>query len=135
MVSGIGQAGKLPHYTQATCSTSCTAGPCRPPWGPRSPTPELIVIAESGDGDAYGEGGNHWMHAMRRNHDITYLVHDNQVYGLTKGQTSPTSDPDFVTKSTPYGRRSPSTRLPIAIACDASFVARSFAGDPTIWRR
>jgi 2-oxoglutarate ferredoxin oxidoreductase subunit beta len=90
---------------------------------------DLKVIAFSGDGDGYGEGGNHFIHAARRNHDITYLVHDNQIYGLTKGQTSPTSDFGFVTKTTPQGAPPPFNPLSIAIAAGATFVARSFAGD------
>ncbi|GAJ09668.1 unnamed protein product, partial [marine sediment metagenome] len=91
--------------------------------------PELIVIAVSGDGDAYGEGGNHFIHAMRRNHDITYLVHNNQVYGLTKGQASPTSDAGFVTKTTPYGAATPINPIALAVVTGASFVGRGFAGD------
>ena len=70
------------------------------------------MIAESGDGDGYGEGGNHWLHAMRRNHDITYLVHDNQIYGLTKGRRPPTSDCGFVTRTTPQGAPLPINPLP-----------------------
>jgi 2-oxoglutarate ferredoxin oxidoreductase subunit beta len=91
--------------------------------------PELTVIAEGGDGDAYGEGGNHFMHAMVRNVDFTYLVHDNQVYALTKGQASPTSDSGFVTKTTPGGAHEPLNPLAVAIAANASFVARGYAGD------
>jgi 2-oxoglutarate ferredoxin oxidoreductase subunit beta len=90
---------------------------------------DLTVIAISGDGDGYGEGGNHFVHAARRNHDITYLVHNNQIYGLTKGQTSPTSDIGFVTKTTPQGAPPPINPLTLAIAAGATFVARSFAGD------
>ena len=87
------------------------------------------MIAEGGDGDGYGEGGNHFLHAMVRNVDFTYLVHDNQVYALTKGQASPTSEPGFVTKTTPGGTREPLNPLAIAIAANASFVARGYAGD------
>jgi 2-oxoglutarate/2-oxoacid ferredoxin oxidoreductase subunit beta len=131
MVSGIGQAGKLPHYARGVNILNELHGrPVPAAIGARMSNPDLIVIAESGDGDAYGEGGNHWMHAMRRNHDITYLVHDNQVYGLTKGQASPRSDAGFITKSTPYGAPEPINPIAVAIACKASFVARSFAGDP-----
>jgi 2-oxoglutarate/2-oxoacid ferredoxin oxidoreductase subunit beta len=131
MVSGIGQAGKLPHYTHGVNILNELHGrPIPAAIGARIANPDLIVIAESGDGDAYGEGGNHWMHAMRRNHDITYLVHDNQVYGLTKGQASPRSDAGFVTKSTPYGAPDPINPVAVAIACHASFVARGFAGNP-----
>ncbi len=104
MVSGIGQAGKLPHYTRANILNELHGRPIPAAIGAKIANPELTVIAESGDGDGYGEGGNHWIHAMRRNHDITYLVHNNQIYGLTKGQTSPTSDYGFITRITPEGR-------------------------------
>ena len=82
---------------------------------------ELTVMAEGGDGDGFAEGGNHFLHAMRRNIDITYLVHNNQVYGLTKGQTSPTSELGYVSKTTPVVRRTlPSTRssLPLPPTAD-----------------
>jgi 2-oxoglutarate ferredoxin oxidoreductase subunit beta len=129
MVSGIGQAGKLPHYTKCNVFNSLHGRPIPPAIGAKIANPGLIVIAVSGDGDAYGEGGNHFLHAMRRNHDITYLVHDNQVYGLTKGQASPTSDPGFVTKTTPQGATTPINPITLAIAAGASFVGRGFAGD------
>src|SRR3990172_2113965 len=84
--------------------------------------PELYVIADGGDGDGYSEGGNHFMHAVRRNNSITYLVHNNQVYGLTKGQASPTSDWGFVTKTSPFGViAEPIYPLVIAIALGANF--------------
>jgi len=129
MVSGIGQAGKLPHYTRANILNGLHGRSIPAAIGAKIANPELVVIAESGDGDGYGEGGNHWLHAMRRNHDITYLVHNNQIYGLTKGQTSPTSDYGFVTKITPQGAPPPINPIVVAIAVDAGFVARSFAGD------
>ena len=129
LVSGIGQAGKLPHYTRGNVFNSLHGRPVPPAIGAKIANSELIVIAVSGDGDAYGEGGNHFLHAARRNHDITYLVHDNQVYGLTKGQASPTSDVGFVTKTTPYGAASPVNPIALAIVSGASFVARGFAGD------
>jgi 2-oxoglutarate ferredoxin oxidoreductase subunit beta len=129
LVSGIGQAGKLPHYTRGNVFNSLHGRPIPPAIGAKVANPELVVIAISGDGDAYGEGGNHFIHAARRNHDITYLVHNNQVYGLTKGQASPTSDLGFVTKTTPYGAVSPVSPAALAIVCGASFVGRSFAGD------
>lgn len=129
LVSGIGQAGKLPHYTRGNVFNSLHGRPVPPAIGAKIANPELTVIAISGDGDAYGEGGNHFIHAARRNHDITYLVHDNQVYGLTKGQASPTSDMGFVTKSTPRGAANPVNPVAMAIVAGASFVARSFAGD------
>jgi 2-oxoglutarate ferredoxin oxidoreductase subunit beta len=129
LVSGIGQAGKLPHYTRGNVFNSLHGRPVPPAIGAKIANPELVVIAVSGDGDAYGEGGNHFLHAARRNHDITYLVHNNQVYGLTKGQASPTSDLGFVTKTTPYGAVSPVNPMMLAIVSGASFVARGFAGD------
>ena len=129
LVSGIGQAGKLPHYTRGNVFNSLHGRPIPPAIGAKIANPELVVIAVSGDGDAYGEGGNHFIHAARRNHDITYLVHNNQVYGLTKGQASPTSDLGFVTKTTPYGAVSPVNPIALAIVCGASFVGRGFAGD------
>jgi 2-oxoglutarate ferredoxin oxidoreductase subunit beta len=129
LVSGIGQAGKLPHYTRGNVFNSLHGRPVPPAIGAKIANPELIVIAVSGDGDAYGEGCNHFLHAARRNHDITYLVHNNQVYGLTKGQASPTSDVGFVTKTTPYGAASPVNPIALAIVSGASFVGRGFAGD------
>jgi len=129
LVSGIGQAGKLPHYTKGNVFNSLHGRPVPPAIGARIANPELIVIAISGDGDAYGEGGNHFLHAMRRNHDITYLVHDNQVYALTKGQASPTSDAGFITKTTPYGAAPPLNPVALAIVTGASLVCRGFAGD------
>ena len=129
MVSGIGQAGKLPHYTRGNVFNSLHGRPIPSAIGAKIANPELIVIVVSGDGDGYGEGGNHFIHAMRRNHDITYLVHNNQVYGLTKGQASPTSDLGFVTKTTPYGAATPVNPIALAIATGDSFVSRGFAGD------
>jgi len=129
LVSGIGQAGKLPHYTRGNVFNSLHGRPIPPAVAAKIANRDLTVIAVSGDGDAYGEGGNHFIHAARRNHDITYLVHNNQVYGLTKGQASPTSDIGFVTKTTPYGAVSPVKPVALAITVGASFVARGFAGD------
>ncbi|MBI4284118.1 MAG: 2-oxoacid:ferredoxin oxidoreductase subunit beta [Chloroflexi bacterium] len=129
LVSGIGQAGKLPHYAKGNVFNSLHGRPVPPAIGAKIANAELVVVAISGDGDAYGEGGNHFLHACRRNHDITYLVHNNQVYALTKGQASPTSDLGFVTKTTPYGAAPPINPLALAIVSGASFVGRSFAGD------
>jgi 2-oxoglutarate ferredoxin oxidoreductase subunit beta len=129
MVSGIGQAGKLPHYTKANVFNSLHGRAIPVAIGAKLANPGLTVIAIGGDGDGYAEGGNHTLHAMRRNHDITYLVHDNQVYGLTKGQASPTSDSGFVTKTTLHGADPPVAPVALAIAAGATFVARSFSGD------
>lgn len=88
------------------------------------------VVVVSGDGDGLGEGGNHFIHAAKRNPNITVILHDNQVYGLTTGQASPTAKPGFVTKSTPEGAvDNPLNPLLMSIAAGATFVARGFAGD------
>lgn len=129
LVSGIGQAGKLPHYTKGNIFNALHGRPVPAAVAAKMANRELIVLAVSGDGDAYGEGGNHFIHAVRRNHDITYLVHNNQVYGLTKGQASPTSDPGYVTSTTPYGATRPVNPLMLALSEGAGFVARGFAGD------
>jgi 2-oxoglutarate ferredoxin oxidoreductase subunit beta len=92
--------------------------------------PELTVIAEGGDGDMYGEGGNHFLHTIRRNPDITHIVHNNMVYGLTKGQASPTRPVGFKTPVQVDGVVSePVNPMAVAIAQNASFVARAFSGD------
>jgi 2-oxoglutarate ferredoxin oxidoreductase subunit beta len=129
IVSGIGQAGKLPHYTRCNTLNELHGRALPAAIGAKLANPDLVVIAVGGDGDGYGEGGNHFIYSMRRNHDITYLVHNNQVYGLTKGQASPTSDPGFVTKTTPEGAGPAIHPLAMAIAAGATFVARGFAGD------
>lgn len=129
LVSGIGQAGKLPHYTKGNVFNSLHGRTLPPATGAKIASPALVVIAIGGDGDGYGEGGNHLLGAARRNNDITYLVHNNQVYGLTKGQASPTSDFGFVTKTTPQGADMPLNPVALAIVAGATFVARGFAGD------
>src|SRR5271157_1073212 len=96
-VSGIGQAAKAPHYMDVSFFNGLHGRALPPATGIKAANPELTVIVESGDGDMYGEGGNHFLHAIRRNPDITVIVHDNMVYGLTKGQASPTSMRGFVT--------------------------------------
>jgi 2-oxoglutarate ferredoxin oxidoreductase subunit beta len=130
MVSGIGQAGKLPHYTRGNVLNVLHGRTLPSSAGAKIANPELTVIAVGGDGDGYGEGGNHFLHSARRNHDITYLVHNNQVYALTKGQASPTSDVGFVTKTTPHGAPMMLNSLAVAIAAGGTFVARGFSGDP-----
>jgi len=129
MVSGIGQAGKFPHYLHSHVLNELHGRPIPAAQAAKIANHELTVIAYSGDGDGYGEGGNHFISAMTRNVNITYLVHNNQVYGLTKGQASPTSDLGFVTKTTPQGAWEPLRPLALAIACDCSFVARGFSAD------
>jgi len=130
IVSGIGQASKTPHYLMCNAFNGLHGRTLPTAAGLKLANHELTVIAEGGDGDGYAEGGNHFIHAMRRNVDITYLVHDNQVYGLTKGQTSPTSEKGYVSRTTPWGSPNPPENpLLLAIASDCSFVARGFTGD------
>lgn len=129
MVSGIGQAGKFPHYVHSHLLNELHGRPIPAAQAAKIANHDLTVIAISGDGDAYGEGGNHFMSAMTRNVDMTYVVHNNQVYGLTTGQASPTSDLGFVTRTTPQGAWEPMRPLAIAVACNCSFVARGFSAD------
>jgi 2-oxoglutarate ferredoxin oxidoreductase subunit beta len=130
LVSGIGQAAKLPQYLFCNYFNGLHGRALPAATGIKMANKDLAVVVTSGDGDIYGEGGNHFIHAIRRNIDITVIVHDNQVYGLTKGQASPTSDPGFVTKVQPHGViNEPLHPLALAIALDAGFVARSFSGD------
>ena len=132
LVSGIGQAAKLPHYPDAPVNVfNGLHGRALPAaTGIKLANHDLTVVVSSGDGDMYGEGGNHLLHAIRRNIGVKAFVHNNQVYGLTKGQASPTSDVGFNTKVQPHGVFSePLNPLALAIIEKASFVARSFSGD------
>jgi 2-oxoglutarate ferredoxin oxidoreductase subunit beta len=130
MVSGIGQAAKIPHYFKAHAFDGLHGRALSPATAIKAANPELVVIAESGDGDMYGEGGNHFMHTIRRNPNITNIVHNNMVYGLTKGQASPTSQLGFRTPVQINGViLEPFNPLAVAIALNASFVARAFSGD------
>lgn len=131
MVSGIGQAAKLPQYMRTNYFNGLHGRALPAAVAIKCSNASLTVIAESGDGDMYGEGGNHFIHTIRRNPNITNLVHNNMVYGLTKGQASPTSERGFVTPVQPEGvKLEPFNPLAVAIALDASFVARAFIGDP-----
>ena len=133
LVSGIGQAAKLPHYVQAPVNVfNGLHGRAIPPaTAIKLVNHELEVIVTSGDGDIYGEGGNHLVHAMRRNVGIKIFVHNNQVYALTKGQASPTSDPGTPTRIQSYGVVAAAFNpIALAISQGCSFVARSFSGLP-----
>jgi 2-oxoglutarate ferredoxin oxidoreductase subunit beta len=130
IVSGIGQAAKFPHYLKCNTFNSLHGRALPVATGIRLANHEMPVIVNTGDGDCYGEGGNHLMHAMRRNVNIKLFVHDNQIYGLTKGQASPTSMEGIKTKNQPFGVFSEQLNpMALAVALDCSFVARSFAGD------
>ena len=128
-VSGIGQAAKAPHYMNTNLFNGLHGRAVPVATGAKMANPALFVIVESGDGCVYSEGGNHFLAAIRRNIDITLLVHNNQVYGLTKGQASPTSDEGFITKTQPEGvTLTPFNPLAVAIAMRAGFVARGYVG-------
>ena len=127
LVSGIGQAGKLPHYMQCNCFNGLHGRTLPVATGLKLSNHDLVVIAVGGDGDGYAEGGNHFVHAAHRNLDITYILHNNQIYGLTKGQASPTSDEGFKTRTTPEGAIPRLNGLGIALAAEATFIARGFS--------
>ncbi len=130
LVSGIGQAANTPHYIKCNMFHSLHGRALAIATGAKIANHNLNVIVNSGDGDCYGEGGNHFINAIRRNIDITLLVHDNKVYGLTKGQASPTADMNFVTKAQPFGvMLEPFNPLAAALVLKAGFVARGFAGN------
>ena len=130
VVSGIGQAAKLPHYMKCNTFNGLHGRTLPVATGIRLANHEMPVIAIAGDGDCYGEGGNHLLHAVRRNINVKLFVHDNQVYGLTKGQASPTTMEGVVTKTQPFGSLSEALNpVAMAVALDCSLVARGFAGD------
>lgn len=129
LVSGIGQAAKAPHYLRANVFNGLHGRSLPVATGAKLANPELTVIVESGDGCNYGEGGNHFLAAIRRNINLTLLVHNNQIYGLTKGQASPTTDEGLVTKAQPQGVPStPFNPIAVAVAMQAGFVGRGFSG-------
>lgn len=129
VISGIGQAAKLPHYLNVNFYNGLHGRSLPAAQGVRLANRKLKMLVSSGDGCSYGEGGNHFMAAIRRNMDITLVAHNNQIYGLTKGQASPTTMMDQITKAQPFGVASePFNPLAVAIALDTSFVARSFSG-------
>ncbi len=130
MVCGIGQAAKAPQYFNVNFFNGLHGRALSPATGIKAANPELTVVAESGDGDMYGEGGNHFIHTIRRNPDITVIVHNNMVYGLTKGQASPTSEQDMVTPVQVNGvALQPFNPVAVAIAQNASFVSRANAAN------
>ena len=131
MVSGIGCSSRIPAYTTCYGFHGVHGRALAAATGLKVARPDLTVLVAGGDGDGYSIGGNHFLHACRRNVDLTYIVMDNHVYGMTKGQPSPTTEPDWDSSSRPaapacarsirWSSRSPS---------GANFVARAFSGDP-----
>lgn len=130
IVSGIGQAGKFPHYVKCNTFNGLHGRTLPVATALKLANHEMLVLVVAGDGDCYGEGGNHLMHAMRRNVNVKLFVHDNQIYGLTKGQASPTSMEGMKTKTQPFGVLSEQLNpISLAVALDCSFIARGFSGD------
>jgi 2-oxoglutarate ferredoxin oxidoreductase subunit beta len=130
VISGIGCSSNLPGYIGTYGMHTLHGRALAVATGVALANHNLKVIATGGDGDGYGIGGNHFVHTMRRNVDLTYIVMDNQIYGLTTGQCSPTSVKGMKTKSTPFGNvENPINPIPMAIVGGATYVARGFSGN------
>ena len=130
MVGGIGQAAKTPQYISANSFCGLHGRSLPAAVAAKIANEKLTVVVNTGDGDSYGEGGNHFIHNIRRNVDITHFVHDNQIYGLTKGQASPTTSEGQITGVQVTGSvNTPLNPVLMAIAAGAGFVARAFSGD------
>lgn len=131
IISGIGCASRIPAYTACYGYHGVHGRALAVATGLKLARPDLTVLAAGGDGDGFSIGGNHFLHACRRNADLTYIVMDNQVYGMTKGQPSPTTDSCWDSAMSPGGTGlRPFQPLVIALASGANFVARCFSGDP-----
>lgn len=131
IVTGIGCHGRLNNYFRSYGFHALHGRTLPVASGVKLSNPGLSVLAISGDGDAYSIGLGHFIHSLRRNINITYLVVDNRIYALTQGQTSPTSETGFVSVSTPYGSKELNLNGPqLALASGGSFIARGFSGDP-----
>jgi len=133
VISGIGCSSRVPAYLDAYGFHGIHGRALPLASGLKAARPDLTVLVAGGDGDGFSIGGNHFLHACRRNMDLTYIVMDNEVYGMTKGQASPTTQPDWVhSKLTPHGTRIRRFQpAAIALAAGASFIARGFSGDPS----
>jgi 2-oxoglutarate/2-oxoacid ferredoxin oxidoreductase subunit beta len=130
MVSGIGQAAKMPQYVNSSFFNGLHGRSLPVATAIKAVAPDLTVIAEGGDGDMYGEGGNHFLHACRRNSDMTLFVHENMIYGLTKGQAAPTTRQGMTTPVQVFGvTAEPLNPVALAIAMNVGFVARALSGD------
>ena len=128
--SGIGQAAKMPQYVNTSFFNGLHGRALAVASAIKMANPNLLVIAEGGDGDMYGEGGNHFIHNIRRNPNVVHLVHNNMVYGLTQGQASPTSPKGFKTPIQTEGViLEPFNPMAVAISLGAPFVARTFVGN------
>jgi len=131
VVSGIGCSSRVPAYTSCYGFHGVHGRALAAATGLKLARPDLTVVVAGGDGDGYSIGGNHFLHACRRNVDLTYVVMDNHVYGMTKGQPSPTTEPDWESRLSPSGTGLRTFHpLAIALAAGANFVARAFSGEP-----
>lgn len=131
VISGIGCSSRLPAYLSTYGFHGLHGRALPAATGVALTRPELTVLAVGGDGDGFSIGGNHFIHACRRNADLTYLVMDNRVYGMTKGQASPTSERELESGLTPAGTNvDPFDPMLMAITSGATFCARAFSGDP-----
>ena len=129
VISGIGCSSNLPGYISTYGMHTLHGRALSVATGAQMANHELKIIVTGGDGDGYGIGGNHFVHSMRRNVDVTYIVMNNQIYGLTTGQVSPTSTKSMKTKSTQNGSvENPLNPIPLAIAAGATYVARGYTG-------
>ena len=130
VVSGIGCSSRMPAYTNCYGFHGVHGRSLALAIGLKVARPDLTVVVAGGDGDGFSIGGNHFLHACRRNIDLTYIVMDNRIYGMTKGQPSPTTEPDWDTAIAPGGTGlSPFQPLAIALASGANFIARGYSGD------
>jgi 2-oxoglutarate ferredoxin oxidoreductase subunit beta len=132
LITGIGCSSRIAAYTSVYGFHGVHGRALALAAGLKAARPELTVLAAGGDGDGLSIGGNHFIHACRRNMDLTYIIMDNEVYGMTKGQASPTTAPDWADgKLTPRGTGiRPFQPAGLALAAGASFIARGFTGDP-----
>ena len=131
VVSGIGCSSNLPGFINTYGMHTLHGRGLAVATGAKLANHELTVISTGGDGDGFGIGGNHFLHTMRRNIDITYLTMDNQIYGLTTGQVSPTSVKGMKTKTTPHGNvENPINPIPLAMVAGATYVARGYSANP-----
>ena len=129
-ISGIGCSSNLPGFINTYGMHTLHGRALAVATGLKLANHDLTVLVTGGDGDGFGIGGNHFLHTMRRNVDLVYIVMDNQIYGLTTGQTSPTSRIGMKTKSMPFGNiEAPVNPISLALAAGATFVARGFSGD------
>ena len=131
IISGIGCSSRFPYYMETFGMHSIHGRATAIASGLKAARPDLSVWIVSGDGDSMSIGGNHTIHLLRRNFNVNFMVFNNQIYGLTKGQYSPTSEEHKVTKSTPYGSLDhPFNPLALAMGADGTFIARSMDRDP-----